>query len=325
MNSTTSIALIATVAAVGGFACGWALHPATPATTAEASPQEAPVPPRPRHDLRESLMAPVEPTTDPAKLSARLDEAKGKGLEAQRVVAMNRLEDGYQRLRVARDQAKLNRLDEAVGLSGEQREQIRELMGLRAGKSNPYASDPAEGTDVMERMAEAETDFESALESILDGDQLARLNALRQREEGNDIEAAAQADLLQVMRTIDVSEAQRDELLAVYRARHANLAAENPPGWNLYSDSMASSGSTQAQIAPLRDLASDPELAADPRKLTEALIERQEARVDSEVRLVADILTPAQLNELRITLQQQTAFMRLLTPPSSRNPRFMRH
>lgn len=324
MNSTTSISLVAAVAAIGGFAFGWALHPGAAPEVAETAGQET-VPPRSRADLRRQLIAPGEASANPAKLRQRLDEAKAGGADPQRVVMMNRLEDGYQKLRVDRDRAKLDRLDEAVGLSDEQKEQIGDLMQRRSGKANPYASDPAKGSEVMGRMAEAEGDFEAALEGLLDSDQLARLSALRQRETDNDIEAAAQADLLQVMRTIDVSEAQRDELLAVYRARHANLAAENPVGWDLYSDSLAGSGSTQAQIAPLRELVTDPELADDPARLTEALIERQAERVEAEVQLVNEILTPAQLQELRVSLEQQTSFMRLLTPPSNRNPRFMRH
>lgn len=314
--------LIALATAIGGFALGWSLKPSD-ARTADLSTTDESPPERLRPN-NSSLIAPGK--LGKGKLSARVAQAnRSGGRQKPELIAMqDRLSHDYVAKRELRNRAKLNRLSEAVGLSEEQEDAIAELMSQRAKRANPFASGTEGVSASIAKASSAAENFEANVAALLDPDQKARLAEFKARERENRIEAGAQRDLSKVMSNIDLSTQQREAALALYRGRSTQYEDNNPPGWDLVVDPAQASGADAEALAELGELIRNPDFQDDPQSLQRAIADQKQEQIEEEVEMLEEVLTPAQLEELRAAYIAHYTTLRQAAPPSNRDPRFLR-
>ena len=202
--------LIATAAALAGFATGWLLKPAGKSVDGEnAVPEQAAGTRAPGGGKsRDRDAAPLvlrargggEAKADPELASAQVAFERGFGNATERA-----------------ENARLSRLAEALGLSPEQKATMKVLLANRRDGFRQLNGGGLSSSEMMAQAAQAEQTFEKQLEKLLDPEQSAAFAALREREKENTVEAKAQRDLADLIGQIDLSGDQRELALEALR------------------------------------------------------------------------------------------------------------
>lgn len=306
--------LIILAVAILGFGSGWMLKPSTSeATTTEQNP------PSRKHADRSKLVAPGDrhAARIDAQISAFSDTSKAGSAE---LVAL-KLGKSFDTLKKRQDAAKLLRLSEALGLSEEQEKAISKLLNQRSNSFNPAKVGSAEPNDILKQAANAEGSFEQSLRALLDQEQLTRLDAYKTRETENRVEVQAQQSLTKLMSSVDLSRDQREAALDIYRNSSREQVESAPEGWHLLADSNHFVGGSRGGAERYRDLFSDPTAPVDPQEFRNRLAENQKELVEEKIDQIEGLLTPAQLEEFRTSLEVNGDFLHFV-PPSNRDLRF---
>lgn len=301
--------LIATAAALVGFATGWLLKPSGEVTTGGVPAPEQVPGKRPFADGK---------TRDRNETPLVL-KARGSGemkADPERVSAEVAFERGFQNATERAENSRLARLSEALGLSPEQRETMDVLLANRRDGFRDLNGGGKAPSEILALAAQAEQRFEEQVAKILDPEQSAALAAFREREKENSIEAKAQRDLADLIGQIDLSAEQRDLALDALRTGSAESVAKRPAGWSVMNESMAMLGGSHAAVfEEMGEFMGDDAAMVDSQEFHRRLVKSQRESMERRIAQLTPILTPGQLAQYRATLEARATFTEQVTPP----------
>lgn len=297
--------LIATAAALAGFATGWLLKPAgEPGASETAAPEQA------AGTRAVGAGKSRERDESPLVLRSRGGEAKADPELATAQVAFER---GFGNATERAENGRLSRLSEALGLSPEQKATMKVLLANRSDGSRLFNGAGVSPSEMMAQAAQAEQTFEKQLEKLLDPEQSAAFAALRQREKENTVEAKAQRDLADLIGQIDLSGNQRELALEALRGGSEEALAKLPAGWSLINEAASKLGGARAAVMEeMSEFMGDDSAMADTQEFHRRLSQSKRAAMERSLARLGPILTPGQLAqyrsamEARITLIEQT-------------------
>jgi hypothetical protein len=297
--------LIATAAALAGFATGWLLKPAgEPGASETAAPEQA------AGTRAAGGGKSRDRDESPLVLRSRGGEAKADPELATAQVAFER---GFGNATERAENGRLSRLSEALGLSPEQKATMKVLLANRSDGSRLFNGAGVSPSEMMAQAAQAEQTFEKQLEKLLDPEQSAAFAALRQREKENTVEAKAQRDLADLIGQIDLSGNQRELALEALRGGSEEALAKLPAGWSLINEAASKLGGARAAVMEeMSEFMGDDSAMADTQEFHRRLSQSKRAAMERSLARLGPILTPGQLAqyrsamEARITLIEQT-------------------
>ncbi len=302
--------LVASAAALTGFATGWLLKPSAPPVTSGGAGPEPPAGKAAGFASGKSRDRDEGPLVLKARGSGEM-KADPEGASAQ--VAFER---GFQSATERAENARLSRFAEALGLSPEQRATVEVLLANRRDGFRDLSGSGKTPSEIVAAAAQAERRFDDQLAKILDPEQQDAYAALREREKENSIEAKAQRDLADLLGQIDLSADQREQALEALRAGSAEAQAKRPAGWTLMNESMNILGGAHAAVMEeMGEFMGDDEAMADSQEFHRRLAESRRASMEGTLSRLAAVLTPGQLAQYRATLEARTQMVEQFTPP----------
>lgn len=197
-----------------------------------------------------------------------------------------------------REEAKMLRLAEALGLASDQQAQILKLIE----ESNAAANDTI---PILEDLTTRGRKIEETLATFLDAEQLAKFEELRVRERENRIENRSQSALMQVIREIDLSPGQREEALARLRQAEKTRIQTIPAAATLLlNTSVLPTGAKGMSIEGLMALAqaAHPATQVDPANAQQQILQHQRQKLEDKLKCFDGIFTPAQMGQYHAIL-----------------------
>ena len=308
--------LIAIGAALAGFSLGWLVKPAgTPGPAAAESSPEAGKGARGGMDGKSR-----ERSDRPLVLKARQGSGSLEGGEEMNAAERN-FQQSFSSAGERTNNARLNRLSEALGLSGDQKEAVSALL---AGRRQGFKDLQGKGKTPAEMVAEAANSaliFENELKNLLDEEQKLAYDDFKARERENDIEAKAATDFADLVRQVDLSPSQRDQAMQAMRALSEESFAKRPQGWEVMAESTEMMGGLyHSAFEEMSGFLEDPEAMKNPAEIQKRMNEANRTHSEAKVSRLTTILTPAQLAQFRATLDARANFREISpVPPAATN------
>ena len=290
--------ILPAVTAVVGFAIAWVAKPsappaAAPATvTGEAAPRQSPR------------------TTALENRQSMADGKRPKEVKAGDFPLLEAAEKGP----TTREEAKMLRLTEALGLTIDQQGEVIRLME----ESNATASDDL---PVIEELALRGKIVEDGFRKMLAPEQFAKFQELRDRDRDNRIESRAQKELTRVIEEIDLSPDQRDEVLNRLRqSARAELQAIPASATLLFEKSVLPTGKNELSVDGVLLLSKlgDAVIDDDPLVAHAKVIQNQNQEIEEKLRNYDGVLTSGQMGQYYAALAEQKATMARLAIPQER-------
>lgn len=304
--------LPAAVTAVAGFALGWAVKPASHPVATDSSTQAA------NADAGSSLNANLPDRTDrpplvlPKRNSERPDGAtKGTALSAIRKTTSEMVQSA--------EQARVQRLSEALGMNSEQEGQLAALSKKLHVGFKDLSKNGKTPAQLLEEAALAQAEYDDGVKNLLDPGQQKALEAFKDRKKDNEIESGAQTVLTDIGTNTDLSPEQRQAVLEKLRENSKKYYEARPAGYELMSENFSVMGTSFAtSIDDVGAAFLDPNGSTDPADLQERLQSQQQATASNRIALLKGILTPAQLSQYESTLASRLNISRSFKVPSSK-------
>jgi hypothetical protein len=297
--------LIAVGAALAGFSLGWIAKPsgeAAPETPGEAV--EAGRKPRAGMESKSG-----DRSGRPLVLKAR-PSAKGSVEPDEKTLAAERnFQVSFGSATERANNARLNRLSEALGLSEEQKSAVNSLL---SGRREGFKDLQGKGKTPSQMVAEAGNAvvvFENALKDVLDGEQMQAYQDFKAREREGDIEGKAATDFADLARQVDLSPEQREQAMQVMRQLSEEAFAKRPQGWEVMAESMEMMGGLYNQaFEEMQGFLEDPAVMGNPAEVQKRMAEAHRLNSEMKASRLSEILTPAQLQQFRATLDARSTF-----------------
>ncbi|MCW1914873.1 hypothetical protein OJ996_14895 [Luteolibacter sp. GHJ8] len=304
--------LIAIGAALAGFAIGWIAKPSGEAP-AEKTAEMADAGKKPRAGMDSKS---GDRSERPLVLKQR-PSAKGSAERDPEISAAERnFQVSFSSAGERTNNARLNRLSEALGLSEEQKTAVNALL---SGRREGFKDLKGKGKTPSEMVAEAGNSvavFENALKDVLDDEQMQAYQDLKVRERQNDIEAKAATEFADLVRQVDLSIEQRDQAMEAMRKISEESFAKRPAGWELMSESMEMMGGLYNDaFENMSGFLDDPAVMGNPAEMQKRMNEAHRAASEQKVSRLTEILTPAQLQQFRATLDARSNFREISPVP----------
>ena len=217
-----------------------------------------------------------------------------------------------------REEAKMLRLTEALDLTIDQQGAIIQLV-------EQVQATATDAVPVIEDLATRGKAIEDGLAKLLDPEQFAKFQELRERERDNRIELRSQRMLTQAIEDIDLSPAQRDEVMSRLRLKSkAEMQSIPAVATLLFDKSMLPTGKKELSVDGILLLAQlgEPINATDPVAAHEAVITRQKQDLEEVLKCFDGILTPGQMGQYQAALAETRKIMgnmRTQAPPEFGN------
>lgn len=282
--------LLPTATALVGFSIAWLAKP-------DASPAPAAV--------KVEGAAPHKPVrTAPGSRSSAADGKRPKEVKASDFPLADQADQGPK----TRDEAKMLRLTEALGLSLDQQGaliQLIEKVQASTSQTAPVIEDlTTRGTAILEGLAK-----------LLTPEQLAKFEELRLRERENRIEVRSQNMLTAAIEEIDLSPEQREEVLNRLRQKSkADLQAIPAAATLLFDKSLLPTNGRELSadgILMLAKMSEDPPVG-EPAVVHQKLLDRQRGELEALLQCFDGILTPGQMGQYQAALAEARAIMERL-------------
>ncbi len=290
--------LLPAATALVGFSIAWLAKPAaTPAPTAAETEQvAAPRATRPEIGSRPSPTDPKRP----------------KDVNASDFPLADQAEQGPK----TRDEAKMLRLTEALGLSIDQQGEIIKLIeSVQAS-----ASDTAPAIEDLTTRGKA---VEDGLAKLLTPVQLAKFQELRERERENRIELRSQQMLTGAIDEIDLSPAQRLDVLDRLRQKaKADLQSIPSAATLLFDKSVLPTGGKELSADGILMLTKMGEKVAvgDPAVAYQKVLDRQRSELEELLKCFDGILTPGQMGQYQAALSETRELLKTMPQTSPPEP-----
>lgn len=212
------------------------------------------------------------------------------------------------------------RLVEALGLSDAQQADLKKIIAeTRQSLVAGEAGLPAGSPDLLTLHSTGGNTLETSLAALLTPEQNTAFAELRKRGLDNRIEVKAQRELGQLLEITDLSAEQRAKVFQRLRATTATDLASIPASLALVLDSsmlpLGPQAVSEQTIRTLREIADAQDLG-DPSAVHAKLIASQRRKLDAHLKLLTDILTPAQVAQYQATIAAQRAIHDLMNPPA---------
>jgi hypothetical protein len=217
-----------------------------------------------------------------------------------------------------RDEAKLKRLVEALGLTEEQAASLVEM--IEKVRTAPEATENSGFPGPSEILASLKATGESLdaiLKTILTPEQQLAFGEMRKRQEENRAASRTSRELAEIQDMVDLTEGQRG-LLRERLTEELGVAAI-PAEVALVLESSPlplGAGTMNAQAVESLVLMKDAPASNDPRVAHLELIENQRRELDQKVERLKGILTPAQMLRYEAELANQRFILDQMAPPS---------
>ena len=290
--------LLPAATALVGFSIAWFAKPAAaPALTVVKTEQTA----APRTTRPESGSRP-SPT----------DSKRPKDVNASDFPLADQAEQGPK----SRDEAKMLRLTEALGLSITQQGEIIALIeSVQAS-----ASDTAPAIEDLTTRGKA---VEDGLAKLLTPVQLAKFQELRERERENRIELRSQQMLTGAIDEIDLSPAQRLDVLERLRQKAKTDLQSIPSAATLLFDkSVLPTGGKELSADGILMLTKMGEKVAvgDPAAAYQKVLDQQRGELEELLKCFDGILTPGQMGQYQAALAETRELLKTMPQTSPPEP-----
>lgn len=284
--------LLPAATAVIGFSIAWFAKPAgTSVTPAETSKTEQTAPARPSRTTSQPR--------DTAATGKRPAEVKAGDFP---------LADQFEQGPKTRDEAKMLRLTEALGLSVDQQGSVISLME----KIQANASDTG---GVIDDLATRGKAVEEGLKELLSPEQLAKFQQVRERARENLGELRAQQDFKSALEDIDLSPEQKQDVMSRLRQKSKeDLQAIPAAATLLFDKSILPTGNKELSVDGVLLLAQIGQEVSyeDPLAARQKLLDHQRSELERLLECFDGILTPAQMGQYQATIAEQRALMQRL-------------
>ncbi len=201
----------------------------------------------------------------------------------------------------SRDEARMLRLTEALGLNIDQQGAILKLIA----DVQATASDKVPAiTDLATRGAA----IQDGLAKVLSPEQLTKFQEIRDRERDNRIELRSQRFLTQAIDDIDLTAAQRDELLKRLRQKaKADLQSIPAAATLLLDKSMLPTGNRELSADGVLLLAqiSGEHAPLDPMAAHQQVLDHQRQELEEILKCFDGVLTPGQMGQYQAAIAEQ--------------------
>ena len=290
--------LLPAATALVGFSIAWLAKPAaTPApTAAETGQTTAPRTTRPETGSRPSPTDPKRP----------------KDVNASDFPLADQAEQGPK----TRDEAKMLRLTEALGLSIDQQGEIIKL--IESVQASASATAPA-----IEDLTTRGKAVEDGLAKLLTPVQLAKFQELRERERENRLELRSQQMLTGAIDEIDLSPAQRLDVLDRLRQKaKADLQSIPSAATLLFDKSVLPTGGKELSADGILLLTKMGEKVAlgDPAVAYQKVLDQQRGELEELLKCFDGILTPGQMGQYQAALSETRELLKTMPQSSPPEP-----
>ncbi len=281
--------LLPAATALIGFSIAWVAKPSAPATSAPAPAAETP----------------QTKSTHATRSQSRNTTADGK--RPKEVTAGDfPLVDQAEKGPKTREEAKMLRLTEALGLTIDQQGEIIRLVE----ESHASATDTV---PVIEDLTIRGKVIEEALAKLLSPGQLVKFNEFRVRERENQIESRAQKALTTAIEEIDLSPQQREDVMERLRqSAKAELQSIPASATLLFDKSVLPTGKSELSVDGILLLAKmgEPLIADNPMAAHEKVLQTQRQELEEKLQCYDGILTSGQMGQYYAALSEQKEIMR---------------
>ncbi len=283
--------------ALVGFSIAWLAKP-------DASPAPAPVVGQAGETAPRK---PVRAASDNRSSSA--DGKRPKDVKASDFPLADQADQGPK----TRDEAKMLRLTEALGLSLDQQGALIQLI------EKVQAS--ASGTvPVIEDLTARGTAIQEGLAKLLTPEQLAKFEEIRLRERENRIEVRSQQMLMAAIDEIDLSPEQREEVLNRLRQKSkAELQAIPAAATLLFDKSLLPTNGRELSadgILLLAKMGEEPPVG-EPTVVHQMFLDRRRGELEELLKCFDGILTPGQMGQYQAALAETRAIVEKLPVKSA--------
>jgi hypothetical protein len=286
--------LIPAVTAALGFTLAWVAKPG--GSTAPGRPQNEVLAPGKSNSTR--LVNP-----SPSRNEKRPQEVKASDFP---------LADAAELGPKTRDEARMLRLTEALGLSIDQQGDIIKLVEEAQAKVDG-------NVPVIQDLAQRGKILEDGLAKVLKPEQLAKFQQVRDRERENLLEHRSQKKLNQAIEDIDLSPDQREQVLVRLRQRtRAELQAVPATATLLYGKSMLPTNNKELSVDGVLLLAKindDPLRGGDPATLQKRVFDSHRRELEEMLTCFDGILTAGQMGQYQAILAESQAIMNQIPDP----------
>jgi hypothetical protein len=288
--------LLPALTAAIGFTLAWVAKPASSAALQAIPTQQTTATTTTRPELRSHL------SSDDGK--------RPKEVKASDFPLADHADQGPK----TRDEARMLRLTEALGLTIDQQTDVIKLVEDAQAAINGEIP-------VIQDLTHRGKMIEDGLTKVLSPQQLAKFQELRVRERENRIEVRAQKMLSLALEDIDLSPAQRDEVLGRLRQRSkAELQSIPAAATLLFDKSMLPTHKKELSVdgvLMLAKMGEVPEDFADPMAAHNKAINSQRQELEEVLRCFDGILTAGQMGQYQAGLTENREILKSLqqNPP----------
>lgn len=209
----------------------------------------------------------------------------------------------------SRDEARMLRLTEALGLSIDQQGEIIKLVEEAQAKVDGSIG-------VIQDLANRGKILEAGLAQVLNPAQLAKFQELRERERENLLELRSQKLLSQAIEDIDLSAQQREQVMARLRQRTRAELQEIPASATLlFGKSMLPTNNKELPVDGVLMLAkinNDPYRNGDPATLQKRIFDGHRSELEQMLTCFDGILTSGQMGQYQAILNESTSIINRL-------------
>jgi len=216
-----------------------------------------------------------------------------------------------------RNEAKMLRLTEALGLSIDQQGEIIRLIESVQAKINP-------DLPIIEDLAIRGSEVEAALAKLLTPEQLVKFEQLRVRERENRIELRSQNLLDQAIQDIDLTVDQREQVLDRLRQKaKADLQAIPASATLLFDQSMLPTNNKELSVDGVLQAAilGEKIVVNDPAQAFQRVVDQRKFQLEALLRCFDGILTPGQMGQYQAGLAEKDERLRQVRQPVISIPR----
>ena len=279
-----------------GFTLAWVAKPASPAALRTDSPAET---------------SAIKPPRFETKNRQSSDDGKRpKDVKASDFPLADQADLGPK----TRDEARMLRLTEALGLTIDQQSDVIKIVEDAQAAINGEIP-------VIVDLTNRGKMIEEGLSKVLSPEQLAKFQELRVRERENRIEVRAQKMLGLAIDDIDLSPTQREEVLDRLRQRSkAELQAIPAAATLLFDKSMLPTHNKELSVEGvllLAKMGEIPEESGDPMAAHNKVINSQRQELEEVLRCFDGILTAGQMGQYQAGLTETRTILKSLqqNPP----------
>lgn len=282
--------ILPALTAVIGFAVAWVAKPGgTPAPV--AGKQEEAISARPGRTTTTTRPSPE-------------DNRRPKEVNASDFPLVDQAEQGPK----TRDEARMLRLTEALGLTIDQQGSIISLIEDIQAKADPNVS-------VLQDLITRGKMVEEELAKILSPEQFAKFQELRVRERENRAEVRAQRMLITAIEDIDMSPEQRDEVLERLRQKaKADVQSIPAAATLLFDKSMLPTNNKELSVDGVLMAAQMGEEIdmSDPMAAHQKVLDQQRQELEDILNCYDGILTSGQMGQYQASLLEKQEIMKRL-------------